>query len=187
MDAFQSGTQQALAGTADFALDVLTPGDNTWLNKAKSAEYANKVWGYDPKEANFAKQEALHKFKNDEYVGAVTEMVKSPELWGESLPMMLEMGLGAGKFTRLGKLISEGTAGLKGAEKVAKAKEIRDGATALEKVSHLGASNLGFMATIGDQSNRHIEEFTANNNGVPPTFEQTAGIVTGKQIGRAHV
>lgn len=176
VDAFQSGTQQALAGTADFVLDVVTPGDNTLLNKAKSTEYANEVWGYDNRESNFTKQEALHKFKNKEYVGAVMEMATSPELWGESLPMIAEMAVGAGKFTALGKLMKAGTQGLKGAEKVAEAKLIRDGATAMEKATLLGAENAGFLGVVGDQTNRHIEEFTANNNGVGPSMSQIAGM-----------
>lgn len=174
IDAFQSGTQQALAGTADFVLDVVTPGDNTLLNELKSAESANKTWGYDTKESDFAKKETLHKFKNEEYVGAVMEMAKSPELWGESLPMIAEMAVGAGKFTALGKVIKAGTQGLKGAEKVAEAKKIRDGATAMQKATLLGAENAGFLATVGDQTNRHIEEFTANNEGVSPTYGQVA-------------
>lgn len=189
VDAFQSGTQQALAGTADFALDLATvkgmpswlgadaEGNNTLFDKIKSAEVANKAWGYDSREADFAKQEALHKWKNDEHVGAVMEMVKSPELWGESLPMMAEMMLGAGKFTALSKAIKAGTKGLQGAEKIAKAKELRDSANVLDKITDLGARNVGYLATIGDQSNRHIEEFTANNNGVPPTEGQISGIV----------
>lgn len=175
VDAFQSGTQQAVVGTADFALDLLTPGgDNKLLNDLKSAKTANKMWGYDSREADFAKQEALHKFKNEEYGGAVLEMVKSPELWGESLPMMAEMMLGAGKFTKLGKMISAETAGLQGAEKVAKIKDLKDKASVYDRVKHMAAGNVGYLATIGDQTNRHIEAFTENNEGVPPSYAQIA-------------
>lgn len=175
VDAFQSGTQQAVVGTADFALDLLTPGgDNKLLNDLKSAKTANKMWGYDSREADFAKQEALHKFKNEEYGGAVLEMVKSPELWGESLPMMAEMMLGAGKFTKLGKMIRAETAGLQGAEKVAKIKDLKDKASVYDRVKHMAAGNVGYLATIGDQTNRHIEAFTENNEGVPPSYAQIA-------------
>lgn len=176
VDAFQSGTQQAIAGTADFVLDVLTPGNNTLLDKLKSSEYADKIWGYDSRESNFQKKEALHNFKNEKYVDAVLGMATSPELWGESLPMIAEMAIGAGKFTTLSKVMKKATVGLKGAEKIAEAKRIRDGATAMEKATLLGAENVGFLGAVGDQTNRHIEEFTINNNGVEPTASQVVGM-----------
>lgn len=176
VDALQSGLQQAVVGTADFALDLVTPGDNTLLNNAKSAEVANAAWGYDDREANFQKKEALHNFKNEEYVASVMGMAASPELWGESLPMISEMAVGAGKFTALGKLMKLGTQGLKGADKIAEAKRIRDGATAMQKATLLGAENVGFLGVVVDQTNRHIEEFTTNNDGVGPTYGQIAGM-----------
>lgn len=175
INALQSGTQQMLAGTADSILDMVTPGgNNTLLDKAKSAEYANQVWGYDPRESDFTKQEALHKFKNKEYVGAVMEMVKTPELWGESLPMQAELMFGVGKFTALSKGIKAATAGLEGAEKAAKIKDLKDKASMYSKVKQLAAENVGYLGAIADQTNRHIEAFTENNNGVPPDYAQIA-------------
>jgi endonuclease YncB( thermonuclease family) len=145
VDAFQSGTVQAIGKFGDFVTDVIGYGadavgaeklgawlDNTFETMA-STEYADKVTGYDRSEANFAMGEALHQWKMGDYVGALTTAITTPEVVAESLPLMIEMMIGGGKFK----------AGTKGVKLLG---------------SHL-KKNAGLAAVIGQETNAQAEEF----------------------------
>lgn len=172
IDAFQSGAQQLVAGTGDFLLDALTPGNNTWLDEAKSAEAADKEWGYDRKEAQFQQDELLNDWKQGDYGSALgTAALLAPEVIGESLPMMASMmtptGLGRAAVAGLGAKALGTTA------KAAKAEGAIREANALSKFAK-SMTDDGFMLAVGTTTNNHIDEFTANNGGVGPSYGDIA-------------
>lgn len=154
IDAFQSGGVQAAASFGDFVLDVATPGDNTWLNKYKEAEWADEFVGYDRREANFQMAEALQDWKNGDYGTAIGRALTTPEVVAESLPLMFEMMLGAGKFKMGAKVVEAGAKAAVGA---------------FSGMANFAKANAGFLAVVGQETNNDVDEFTENNNGVGPT------------------
>lgn len=172
IDAFQSGAQQFVAGTGDFLLDVVTPGNNTWLDEAKSAEAADKEWGYDRREAQFQQDELMDDWKQGNYGSALgTAALLAPEVIGESLPMMASMitptGLGRAAIAGVGAKALGATA------KAAKAEGAIREANALSKFAR-SMTDDGFMLAVGTTTNNHIDEFTANNGGVGPSYGEIA-------------
>lgn len=173
VDALQSGAQQLVVGTGDFLLDVLTPGgNNTWLDEAKSAEAADKEWGYDRKEAQFQQDELMNDWEQGNYGSALgTAALLAPEVIGESLPMMASMmtptGLGRAAVAGLGAKALGATA------KAAKAEGAIREANALSKFA-TSMTDDGFMLAVGTTTNNHIDEFTANNGGVGPSYGEIA-------------
>ena len=104
IDAFQSGLLTTAAGIGDFALDLITPGDNTLLNKYADSEWADKFVGYDRTETNQAMEEALHSVKNGDIFSALGRVKDfGPELFAESLPYMATFMFGAGEAALAGK------------------------------------------------------------------------------------
>ena len=78
VDAFQAGGLKTLADLGDTVLDVVTPGDNTWLNKAKDQSNIDKYVGYDRKTGDKAIGEATGYFKQGKYANALWEVLKEP-------------------------------------------------------------------------------------------------------------
>lgn len=169
LDAVQAGAVKAGASTGDFLLDVITPGNNTWLDKYKDQEWIDEFVGYERSFSNEALDDALANFKKGDYLSAAGNVLAAPEIMAESLPIMLEMMLGFGKFTKAGKLIDAGTKGLTGAAKIAKAKEIKSILSIGDKAKHLLAANVGLLNYTNRTTSDQIEEFTANNDGVGPS------------------
>lgn len=186
IDALQAGALSAVASTGDFILDIgaklIGKENSDLLDKWKSFDGAAKATGYDTSLVNKTLEDAKNKFKDGDYTGAFGEMLKNPqasfELAAFSLPMMVEMALGLGKFTKLGKLGSQ----IKQAEKagdVAKAtklgEELAKTSTLMNKGIHHVAKNAGFLATVAGQTNNDLDARLENNNGEAAGFTETAG------------
>jgi predicted small secreted protein len=162
--ALGSATQQLVAGIGDFALDVVTPGDNTLLNAAKSPEAADKQWGYDPRESTFRTKEAVAEFNRGNYGNALLQggMV-TPELLAESAPT-----IGSYFIPVVGEAKMAAWLG-KTAQYLEKAKGSKDAADTMYKLANFARGNLGgFALNVGAQTNNDIEAFTQNNNGQAP-------------------
>lgn len=166
VDAFQAGAVKTGLDLVDTGLDILTPGDNTWLNDAKEQSSIDKWVGYNRKTADKAIGEATGYFKKGDYASAMWEVLKNPQITAESLPANLEMAVGFGKFTAVGKLASE----LSAAKKINDTKEIAritgvmaNDISSSQKVIHEVAKNAGFLAQVAAQTNNHLEERVQNN------------------------
>lgn len=167
VDAFQAGGLKTLADLGDTVLDVVTPGDNTWLNKAKDQSNIDKYVGYDRKTGDKAIGEATGYFKQGKYANALWEVLKEPQLVAESIPMMIEMALPLPtKVTKAGKLYDA----LKKADKAGDfaeqakiAKQIATEVTDVQKGMYSLANNAGFLAAVSQQTNNQVEERVKNN------------------------
>ena len=167
IDAFQAGGLKTLADTGDMLLDVLTPGNNSWLDDAKEQTNIDKYVGYNRKSADKAVGEATGYFKDGQYARALWEVVKEPQMVAESLPMMIEMALPLPtKFTKAGKVYSAINDAKKANDvnKVAEltgklATDISDAQKGIYKV----AQNAGFLTAVAGQTNNQIEERVKNN------------------------
>ena len=167
VDAFQSGLTKTAVDFADTALDIVTPGDNTWLNEAKKQENIDSWVGYNRVSADKAIGEATGYFNQGQYASALWQVLKEPQIVAESLPMMLEMTVGFGKFTKAGKLASE----LANANKLgntAKATEISskiaNELTDANKAMYKIANNAGFLSAVTQQTNNDLDERIANSS-----------------------
>lgn len=109
VDAFQSGGIQTLGKMGDMVTDIMAWGADKlgadgaakYLDKLgetwSDTKYADKMTGYDRREASFRQQEVLADFKKGDYTGAfLNAMTVAPEMVAESLPMMFEMVFGIG-------------------------------------------------------------------------------------------
>lgn len=204
IDATQAGFAKAAVSTGDWILDVLTPGNNDWLDNAKKQENIDEFVGYNRENANKAIGEATGYWKQGKYANALWEMVKAPQVTAESLGMMAEMVIGAGKFSAIGKLArtAKGLGDAKDltkAEKLIygfhKAKQAGDKAKAAKFKQRLGKmgqerallqdrvlSNAGFLATVGEQTNVSLEVRKENNGGVEPTPFEVAAVTAEKVL-----
>ena len=181
--AFLSGAGQLVTGVADFALDVITPGDNTWLNEYKSAKWMNNWAGFDSRESEFSMNKSLRDWKNGDYASAILTSVSNPAVVAQSLPEMAAMfvPIGAGS-TALGKALVKaenmvikggegvtaiGRAGAKtaaGKEAIKKAQmEAVEEMTLFQKASYHVAKNGGFYLTSAKQTNNILDERMKNN------------------------
>ena len=178
VDAFQAGAAKAVTDTGDFILDVLTPGDNTWLNNVKDQKNIDKFVGYNRENANKAIGEATGLFNQGKYVESVWEILKNPQIVAESVPMMLEMTVGFGKFSKLGKMGAE----LLNAQKAGNAikaeeltKKISDSTNAYTKASEKLLNNAGFLGVVGGQTNNQLEE-RSQLTGQPPSATEVMSV-----------
>ena len=189
IDAAQAGFAKAGVSSADFILDVLTPGNNDWLDNAKKQETIDKFVGFDRTKANKAIGEATGYWNQGNYTAAVGEVLKNPEITAESLGMMAEMLVGFGKFTKLGKSIDTyknviaradkaGDVATATKAKARLAREISQGQRLQDKVLR----NAGFLTVVGEQANNSLEERKINNGGVEPTFGEIIGVTAEKVL-----
>ena len=166
VDAFQAGAVKTGLDFVDTALDIVTPGDNTLLDGARDQGAIDKWVGYNRKTADKAIGEATARFNAGDYSGALFEVLKNPQITAESLPANLEMAVGFGKFTKVGKLASELTNAQK-ANDLGKVKELTEelskASTASNKLIHNVASNAGFYSQVAQATNNQIDERIANN------------------------
>ena len=167
VDAFQSGLAKTAVDFADTALDIITPGDNTWLNEAKKQENIDSWVGYNRVSADKAIGEATGYFNQGQYASALWQVLKEPQIVAESLPMMIEMTVGVGKFTKAGKLVSE----LANANKLGntvKAAEISNkianDLTDANKAMYKIANNAGFLSAVTQQTNNDLDQRIANSS-----------------------
>lgn len=165
IDATQAGAARLGLETADFFLDVLTPGDNTWLNEEKEQSNIDKYVGYNRKTADKAIGEATNYFKQGKYVDAMWEVLKEPQIVAESIPEMVSYFAVAGWATKVVKL---GNA-IKKAYKVgdiAKSRklqlELANDITASQRLMHKVASNAGFLTAVGRDTNMQIDDRIQN-------------------------
>lgn len=180
IDAFQAGGLKVLADTGDTVLDLVTPGDNTWLNGAKDQGNIDKYVGYNRKTADKAIGEATGYFKQGDYASAMWEVLKNPQITAESLPANLEMVVGFGKFTAVGKAASAIAEARKLGnvdEAIALTKKAADEITTSQKIIHNVAKNAGFYAQVAAQTNNQLEERVLNN--------QAAGMTGGDSLPEA--
>lgn len=175
VDAFQAGGLKTLADFGDTVLDVVTPGDNTWLNKAKDQSNIDKYVGYDRKTGDKAIGEATGYFKQGKYANALWEVLKEPQLVAESIPMMIEMALPLPtKITKAGKLYSAISKAEKAGDVAEKTKllaKVANEVTDVQKGLYTLANNAGFLAAVSQQTNNQVEERVKNN--------QEAGVTGG--------
>ena len=167
IDAFQAGLAKTVVDFGDTALDIVTPGDNTLLNEAKKQENIDSWVGYNRRSADKAIGEATNYFNQGKYASALWEVFKEPQILAESVPTMIEMTLGFGKFTKAGKLASELSAAQKAGnmEKATEisskiANDLADANKAIYKV----AQNAGFLSAVAQQTNNDLDERIANSN-----------------------
>ena len=167
VDAFQAGGLKTLADFGDTVLDVVTPGDNTWLNKAKDQSNIDKYVGYDRKTGDKAIGEATGYFKQGKYANALWEVLKEPQLVAESIPMMIEMTLPLPtKITKAGKLYSAISKAEKAGDVAEKTKllaKVANEVTDVQKGLYTLANNAGFLAAVSQQTNNQVEERVKNN------------------------
>jgi hypothetical protein len=174
-----AGGVRALASTGDFILDVLTPGNNTLLDEAKQQENVDKLVGYDRRDASKTLNEAGGKWKKGDYFGAIGKVLSKPEIAAESLATMLEMAIGFGKFSILGKLGAELTAAKaagKADEVASISSKIAKANTSVQRGIQKVAENAGLLSVVGEQTNNDLEERKANNGGVEPTMAETLSV-----------
>lgn len=150
VDAFQSSTVQTIGSLGDLASDIVGYGAEkaglenvaTYLDKwgetLASSEYADKLTGYDRRESDFVKAEALSKLKQGDYVGAFTQGWSiAPELVAESLPIMIELMVGIG----------------------GKAKAVDGIRKNLPGVVNALKRNAGYATVVGQETNAQAEEY----------------------------
>ena len=173
VDAFQSGLAKTVLDTADAVMDFgkfWGDGNSAFLDEAKKQENIDKWTGYDRREAEFRLNETLHQFKQGEYVDGIINMIPvAPQLAAESLPMMLGMVFGAGKFTALGKAMS-------GAKTALEADKIQKAAKLGEKLSYKLADNAGFAAVYSGQLNSRLDERKENQGGADLSAGEVIGV-----------
>ena len=176
-----SATQQLVAGTGDMLLDAIDPlGNNTLLDKSKSAEQANKTWGYKTaKEVEYQTDEAVHEWKKGNYGKAILHGINAaPDTIVGSIPTIASMFIGVGEANAAGRAIAYGaskTAHMaEGAEKIAMAAEFAKSYGGLTAVKGALKANAGFAAVVGNQTNNDIDAFIQNNNGQEPDLAQIA-------------
>lgn len=178
--ALEAGAAKTVLDTADTALDIATPGNNTWLDKYKEQSAIDKFVGYNRKSADKATGEAIGYFKQGKYANALWEVLKEPQMVAESIPYMAMMTLGTGKFTVAGKAMSElNAAKLTGdaaliAEKESKlANDVSDASKAMYKV----ANNAGFLTTVASTTNNDLDERLKNSsNGEGASIPEVLGV-----------
>ena len=165
IDATQAGAARLGLETADFFLDVLTPGDNTWLNEEKEQSNIDKYVGYNRKSADKAIGEATNYFKQGKYVDAMWEVLKEPQIVAESIPEMASYFIPLGWATKVGKL---GNA-INKADKIgdiAKSRklqlELANDITASQRLMHKVASDAGFLTAVGTHTNMQIDDRIQN-------------------------
>jgi len=155
IDALQAGTVRLLADTGDMVLDAAKfwgDGNSDLLDEFKKQENIDKLTGYDRREAEFRIDETLHDFKQGNYFEGVANMIPvAPQIFAESVPMMVGMLFGAGKFTALGKAVNAA----KSAKEVA---SLKAKAGLGEKLLLGIADQAGFTAVLGGQINNRLEE-----------------------------
>lgn len=175
VDAFQAGGLKTLADFGDTVLDIVTPGDNTWLNKAKDQSNIDKYVGYDRKTGDKAIGEATGYFKQGKYANALWEVLKEPQLVAESIPMMIEMALPLPtKVTKAGKLydaLKQAREAGNVAEVAKLTNKVANKVTDVQKGMYALANNAGFLAAVSQQTNNQVEERVKNN--------QEAGVTGG--------
>jgi len=176
VDAFQSGAASLIVDTADFVLDVFTPGDNTMLNDIKKKENIDKWVGYDRTKSTQVLTDAATNWKNGNYFDAITGVLTDPNTMAESLPMMIGMSVGTGKFTAASKLLSaverakktgtsvEHIAKLENrARKLMTAKEIgryekyQNSSALLKTLDHFSRKS-GYYTTVGTMTNNVLDD-----------------------------
>jgi len=180
LKALEAGGAKMLVDTADFILDVVTPGDNTWLNKAKKQENVDKFVGYDRTGTTQLLSDAATYWEQGNYLDAIyNAVVAGPETFAESVPLMIGMTVGTGKFTKVAELLDKTNKARKlgkiaeanRAEQIAKAqmtaKEVKaydkfkDNQTLLTGLNHV-AKNYGFYGTVGTMTNNVLDDRIAN-------------------------
>jgi len=174
--ALASGTVSLLVDTADFILDVVTPGDNTMLNDVKKKENIDKWVGYDRTKSTQVLTDAATNWKNGNYFDAITGVLTDPNTMAESLPMMIGMTVGTGKFTAASRLLKatekarqtgasvQHIAKLENrARKLMTAKEIskyekyQNNVTLIKTLDHF-AKNSGFHTVVGAMTNNVLDD-----------------------------
>ena len=182
VDAFQSGLASLGVDTADFILDVLTPGgDNTLLNEVKKKENIDKWVGYDRTQSTQALSDAATYWNQGEYVDSIMTVLADPNTMAESLPMMLGMmapipGTRAATAVKLAKALNiakkAGKAGeikfltaqlrqATNAKEFAKFKELGTLSNKTRVLNHF-AQNAGFHTVAGSMTNNVLDDRIAN-------------------------
>ena len=112
LGAVASSTQQVIGSVGDLVLDAATPGNNDWLDGFKSAEQADKAWGYrGRKEVEALGRGALRSWKQGDYVGALVKGIQaSPDTVAQSLPDMALMFAGGAGVAVKGATLGAKTA-----------------------------------------------------------------------------
>jgi hypothetical protein len=176
VDALQSGIASLFVDTADFILDVFTVGDNTMLNDVKKKENIDRWVGYDRTQSTQALSDAATNWKNGNYFDAITGVLSDPNTMAESLPMMIGMVVGTGKFTAASRLLKatekarqtgasvQHIAKLEDrARKLMTAKEItryekyQNSGTLLKTLDHF-SKNAGYHVIVGAMTNNVLDD-----------------------------
>lgn len=176
VDAFQSGAASLVVDTADFLLDVFTVGDNTMLNDVKKKENIDKWVGYDRTQSTQVLSDAADYLQQGDYFKAVTTPLTDVNTMVESLPMMIGMVFGSGKFTAVSKAIKAVESAEKSgrslsvinrAKSIAKANmtskqakmydKYKDSTTMIKGLDHL-AKNAGFHTIVGAMTNNVLDD-----------------------------
>lgn len=103
-------------------------------------------------------------------LSALGRIARTPELWNESIGHIMALGVGFGKFTKVGKAIQDTEKAYR-AGNITKAaaktevKDIKKAADFGEKAQYLASKNVGFTSVLGGNVNNSLDEFAENNNG----------------------
>ncbi len=187
VDAFQSGAAKTVVDTADFILDVITPwGDNTLLNDAKKQENIDKFVGYDRTQSTQALSDAATYWNQGNYFDAISTVITDPNTMVESIPMMIGMMAGSGKFTAATKLMKGVATAEKAGKSVATIDKMKKGvelslraegpkgvkawesyqkwqdAPAVMKTFDHFARNAGFHTIVGAMTNNVLDDRIAS-------------------------
>ncbi|MCK5848965.1 MAG: hypothetical protein KAH01_07215, partial [Caldisericia bacterium] len=187
--AIKSGAASLLVDTADFIFDVLTPGDNTWLNDVKKKENIDKWVGYDRTQSTQALSDAATFWKQGNYFDAITTVVSDPNTMAESIPMMLGMmvpipGTRAAKVMQITERLNKAKKlktslsdialarhelkAITSASEYKKITELNQMPAKIKAYDHF-ARNAGFHTIVGELTNNVLDDRIAEKiaNGEP--------------------
>lgn len=178
--AVSTAALELLVNPADMAMELFGSDISDEEGKAKMV---NDFFGYKGEFANESMKEIegnvtnlYNAFKNgtDVDYSDVLNILKTtaltPELIGTSFGGIFALFAGFGKFLKVGKAINNvekrvRSGELSRAAAKAEVKDIKDGASYLERAATFAADNVGFAAVVAGNTNDAIDAFMENNNG----------------------
>ena len=185
---FASSAQQMVLGIADTVVDAIDPfGNNSLLDKVKSAEVADKFWGYEGrKEAEVLGRQALQQWDKGNYVGALLKGIQAaPDTVAQSLPDMglMFMSLGGGTAIKAAQLAKAGI--IDAAKLEAKTAAIAAGKTGLQVEEAVKAASISVATrkAAKEASELAVKQFEAGKalRYFNPNANRGLGVFAAKQ------
>jgi hypothetical protein len=148
-------------------------------------ETANNLFGYDESYSQEAMQRVSDRVGRmydakeldmNDLLAITGDAITNPEIIGDSVGVLIGTFAGLGKFTKIGKAISNVEKAYRGGrytatEAKAAVSNIKSTESLWNNVAHLTASNAGYAATVAGTTNNAVDQFLENNNGEATVFD----------------